>query len=376
VYLALKMGLTKGQILQKGKKYEYTVGGELDRERFWITYQAERSDGEPYVIKILNSSELNALNSEERNRLEKIFWEEAVKLAKCSEIPHIVKSETPFTEDSILCLPMEYLGKGSSATRVQRQLLESNALEYIYQIGEALAIVHEKDLVHCDIRPANIFLRLWDGQIDAVLTDFGLALSCDAELTRTRAKERSEGFSPIELYSHGQPVGPYTDVYSLAATLYEFLTGEVPMSSIERQLKGEKLMFPQGKNQDISRKTTNAILKGMELLPYKRPQSVKDWLKQLPRTSPAGTKKIGDNVDWPKWQTYLSASGVVVALAGVLVTLLVGIPAWLTWQQQQLEKNSTSTMPPPTPTTSATPSQIPAKALLDSKKPSPKAVLK
>jgi eukaryotic-like serine/threonine-protein kinase len=363
-----KMGLYTGQILQKGKKHEYAVKGELDRERFWITYEAERSDGEPCVIKILNPSELNALSSEERNRLETFFWQEAAKLAKCSEIPHIVKSEMPFKEGQIFCLPMEYLGKGSSASRPQRQLLESNALEYIHQIGEALAIVHEKDLVHCDIRPANIFLRLWDGQTEAVLTDFGLALSCDAELTRTRAKERSEGFSPIELYSHGQPVGPYTDVYSLAATLYEFLTGEVPVSSIDRQLSGKELLSPQEKNQDISGKTAKAILKGMELLPDRRPQSVKDWLKQLPDINPAVTKKTGGNVDWPKWQTYIAAGGV-------LITLFVGIPAWLAWQQQS-EKYPISTTPSPTPTASATPRSSPAKALLSPAKPLPKEILK
>jgi eukaryotic-like serine/threonine-protein kinase len=321
------MTLNPGQSLQNGK---YTIERELGRGRFGITYLAKRSDGERWVIKILNPDVLAALNADERDRLETKFWNEAVSLAQCVGIPHIVQAERPFKEGAVVCLPMEYVGGESLADRPQKILLETTTLEYVRQIGEALEVVYKKTgLVHCDIRPANILLRLRDSRVDAVLIDFGLALSFDAELTRTRTQERSDGFSPIELYARGQPVGPYTDVYSLAATLYELLTGEVPVSAGDQKLTGAKLSSPQVWNSAISAQTTKAILAGMKLMPDERPQSVKDWLKLLAVENPVLTTTLGSNVNWTKWQTYWGAAGVLVALVGVLVALFVGIPAWL-----------------------------------------------
>jgi eukaryotic-like serine/threonine-protein kinase len=328
------MALNPGQLLQNGK---YTIERELGRGRFGITYRAKRSDRERRVIKILNPDVLAALSPDERSRLETMFVQEAGKLERCHGNHHIVQVETLFKEGPIFCLPMEYVGGESLADRSQKILLEKTALEYIRQIGEAVAVVHEKGLVHCDIRPANIFLRLRDNTVEAVLTDFGLALSCDTELTRTRTKERSDGFSPIELYARGQPVGPYTDVYSLAATLYELLTGEVPVSADARSIQDDKLVSPQVKNPEISGKTTKAILAGMELMPEKRPQSVKDWLKQLGLLQVKSETPPRKPVDWTKW-------GVIVAIGALLVAIVAMIPSWLALNKPD-DKSPPSTKP-------------------------------
>jgi eukaryotic-like serine/threonine-protein kinase len=313
------MALNPGQILQNGK---YTIERELGRGRFGITYRAKQSDGKRWVIKVLNPDVLTALSPDERSRLETMFWQEAVKLAKCSGTPHIVQTEMPFKEGEIVCLPMEYMDGNSLADRAQPQLLEATGLEYIRQIGEALDIVHGKGLVHCDIRPANIFLRLRGNSVDAVLTGFGLALSCDAELTRTRTKERSDGFSPIELYSRGKPVGPYTDVYSLAATFYELLTGDAPVSAGNRGIQDDKLVSPQVKSPEISGKTTKAILAGMALMPEERPKSVKKWLKQLDLPQGISGNKPPKEINWGKWGVIFTGFGVIVALGSM-------IPPWL-----------------------------------------------
>ncbi len=312
-----------GQALQNG---QYTVERELGRGRFGITYLTTRADGDRWVIKVLNPQVLDGLPMAERDRYETLLWQEAVKLAKCSGTAHIVRVETPFKQGSVICLPMEYIDAISLADRSQRILVESAALEYIRQIGQALTVVHQQNLVHCDIRPANIFLRLRGNQAEAVLTDFGLTLPCDAELSRTREQERMDGFSPIELYSSRQKVGPYTDVYSLAAMLYELLTGEVPVSAEDRKVRGQQLLSPQVKNPEISGKTAKAILQGMALLPQDRPQSVVAWLKLLGIDQSPAQPTVKNPVDWAKWQTILAG-------AGVLVTLGVGIPAWLALQK-------------------------------------------
>ncbi|NEQ31882.1 MAG: serine/threonine protein kinase [Leptolyngbya sp. SIO4C5] len=313
------MSLSPGQTLRNG---QYTILRELGRGRFAITYLAEKPGGERWLIKVLNPQVLAGLNDAERDRQETLFWQEAIKLARCSGTPHIAKVEMPFKEGALLCLPVEYLGGDSLADRPQRILTEQAALKYIRQVGEALTVVHGQNLVHRDIRPANIFLRIREGQAEAVLTNFELAINCDTELSRTRKRELTDGFSPPELYARGRSIAPYTDVYSLAATLYELLTGHVPEGATERMVEGKALTSPQAKNPDISGKTTKAIITGMELRPEKRPQTLEAWLLQLGFEKEASKTALPSSINWAKWQTIWAAIAVIVAL-------LVGIPAWL-----------------------------------------------
>ena len=307
-----------GQPLKNG---EYTIERELGRGRFGITYLTKRSQGDRWVIKILNPQVLAGLPQDECDRLRKRHLKEAFRWSTCKH-PNIVKMQMPFEEGNVVCLPMEYLDGNSLGARSQTTLVESVALNYIQQIGAALEVVHSAGLVHRDVRPSNIFLRIHDGKAEAVLTDFGLADDIDSELTRTRKAELMDGFSPIELYARGKPAGPYTDVYSLAATLYELLTGVVPVSASDRRAKKVELISPQAKKSEISARTTKAILEGMSLEELKRPQSVQAWLEKLQVKSNLPEKTVQSAPNWTKWQTIWGAIGVIVAL-------LTGIRAWL-----------------------------------------------
>jgi eukaryotic-like serine/threonine-protein kinase len=306
------MALTPGQKLQNGK---YTIERELGRGRYMITYLAKLADGERRVIKILNPQVLSALSQTDRERLETKFLQEGTKLTRCSGTPHIVKVYDPFKEKTFVCLPLEYMEGRSLAERSQPILSEAKALEYIRQMGEALAVVHKEKLVHCDIRPANIFLRIPDRNVEAVLADFGFSLDIGTKTTRTRKKERIDGFSPPELYSSGQEVGAYTDVYSLAATLYELLTGDAPISAEDRSLNGRGLIPPRTKNPNISGNTNQAILEGMELRPNDRPQSMSDWMNRLNLT----LESLGGTKNTINWQTVWMAIG---AVAGAIVSVV------------------------------------------------------
>ena len=177
---------------------EYTVERELGRGRFGITYLTKHAAGDRWVIKILDPQVLVGLAQDERDRLKKIYWQETMNLVTCKH-PNIVKMRRPFEEGTVFCLPMEYLDGPSLGDRSQIILVESLALKYVQQIGEALKVVHSEGLVHRNVRPSNIFLRIHDGKPEAVLTGFGLAVNIDSELTRTRKAELIDGFSPIEL---------------------------------------------------------------------------------------------------------------------------------------------------------------------------------
>ena len=362
--------LTPGQTLRNG---QFFIEGELDPGRFSFSYLAKRSDGQRWVIKVLNPQVLAGLSDAEKDRQETLFWNEAIKLSKCSGTPHIARVESPFKEGKLLCLPMEYLAGDSLAKRPEQQLMEETALEYIRQIGSALAVIHAQGLIHRDICPANIYLRLLPkGQVEAVLTNFELAVNANTELSRTRTRELRHGFSPIELCTSGQTIGPYTDVYSLAATLYELLTGEVPCSSENRMLHGQSLKPPKEINPEILDRTAKAILAGMELPTKKRPQTVQKWLArfkledkeiQIPQLKFMEFKTPQPKpIDWGKW-------GAIWACLGVVVALLFGIADRLpspkptsqpTPQSTSTEQPSPQPIPQVEPTPQSTPTEQPA----------------
>ena len=89
-----------------------------------------------------------------------------------------------------------------------------------------------RGFIHRDIKPANIFIRK-NG--NPVLTDFGSAREAMEDETKTLTKVVSPGYAPFEQYYGKSDVqGPWTDIYSLGATLFRAITGDPPMDSTFR----------------------------------------------------------------------------------------------------------------------------------------------
>jgi|GEM_PF-3785835 len=84
----------------------------------------------------------------------------------------------------------------------------------------------------------------------------------------------------IEQYDKRSKRGAYTDVYALAATLYSLLTGEVPTLAPLRAIN-PSFLEPKEINSTISNRVNQAILKGMEIKPENRPQTIQEWLALL-----------------------------------------------------------------------------------------------
>ena len=321
------MVLANGDKLHHGR-YTYTVVEQLGKGRFSITYQVKDDNGDSFVVKTLDDDLLNTrtLSQLELDRLETKFHQEALKLQKCVH-PNIVKFIDTFTDNSKTYLLMEYVGKESLATRPQRILSSEVALNYIKQIGEALIVVHDNNLIHRDVKPANILLRSMSGK--PILMNFGWALDVDSNLTTQRTSEASDGFAPIELYSRsGQKPGAYTDVYSLAATLYELLTGKAPVSAIKRKLENQPLIPPKTWNPEISDRINQVILSGMELKPEQRPQSIREWLDLLEENNGAEVSRNDDTNRSNGSQRQINW-GVIWTAVGAVGTLLAGIAALL-----------------------------------------------
>ena len=267
------MGWLSGQQLQNGK---YTIEKELGEGGFGITYRARDNQGNYVVIKTLNDA---IQKRADFAKFQQDFLNEAIKLAKCSH-SHIVQIYEVIHENDLWCMVMEYIDGEDLGSFVENQgiLSETEALRYIQQIGSALTVVHNNGLLHRDIKPQNIMLR--SGKSEAVLIDFGIAREFSQNLTQTHTQMLADGFAPIEQYDKKAKRGAFTDVYALAATLYSVLTGELPTISPMRAI-GTELEEAKKINSCISDRVNQAIIKGMELKPENRPQSINEWLSLL-----------------------------------------------------------------------------------------------
>ena len=304
---------------KKLKKGEYTILEPLGEGRFGITYKVKNRQGNLFVIKV---PRLSGMANEDARQMEKII-QESNKLAQFNH-PNIVKFKETFQEEGICCVVMEFIN-GTTLDKEPEKLSEELALEYIKQVGQALMVVHDRGLLHRDIRPGNIIIRA--GKPEAVLIDFGLALDFNAIRTSTRPEEMTVGYAPIESYKNQLQRDTYTDIYSLGATLYFLLTHKIPTAAEEREREsGKGLINPKEYNPSISDTTNAAILSAMEFESHKRPKSIQEWFLQL-GLSVSSTE--GGSASSPKkWNlshNWITAIGTLLAgLAAFLGILGVG----------------------------------------------------
>lgn len=211
-------------------------------------------------------------------RLKQKFISEASSL---SALDHegIVNVSNLFLENDTAYYVMDYIDGCSLDVYVQQNgpLSEAVALDYIGQACDALKYVHEKNILHLDIKPGNLMLDK-DGKV--TLIDFGTSKQydeCDGENTSTLLGN-TPGYAPPEQSNSKVTIfTPATDVYSLGATLYKLLTGITPPTSSERS-SGEELDPLPG---NISQTTAEAIMKAMILNKRERLQSVGEFQSML-----------------------------------------------------------------------------------------------
>lgn len=144
----------------------------------------------------------------------------------------------------------------------------------------ALEQLHDSDLLHRDIAPDNIIIR---ANGTPVLIDFGSARGDIARHSRTVSAIVKPGYSPFEQYAaRADQQGPWTDIYSLAATLYQAVTARRPLDAPTRLSKdllvraGEVAVHGGYRPGFLA-----AIDRGLNLHPEGRPRSVSEWRSEL-----------------------------------------------------------------------------------------------
>lgn len=212
------------------------------------------------------------------NRLKAKFLKEARNIARFDN-PNIIRIHAAFEENDTAYYVMDYIEGWTLAEIVRNNgpIAESKALTYINKVGSALEYVHDHNVTHLDVKPANIIIRHADEE--PILIDFGLAKQYDAKgnQTSTTPIGISHGYAPMEQYADGgiKVFSPQTDLYSLAATLYYILSGVVPPQATK--LIEDDLTFPQL----IPTNLIAPISKAMSASRKRRHETIVQFLDQL-----------------------------------------------------------------------------------------------
>lgn len=280
-----------GSTLMQGK---YRIVAVLGQGGFGITYKGEHTMlGTTVAIKEFfmkgacerdeNSTHVTTSqsNSELASRFRTKFLKEAKTLAALKH-PNIIRVFDVFEDNGTAYYVMDYIEGNNLSDIVEGKgrLSEPLALKYIRQVANALNYLHQKKLLHLDVKPANILLDKNTG--NAILIDFGVSKQYDqdGQQTSTTPPAISKGYSPVEQYAQGSNVktfSPATDIYSLAATLYKLVTGNTPPES-NLLLNEDEQLPPYPSN--VSETTRNAIAECLQTR-KKRPQSISEFLQLL-----------------------------------------------------------------------------------------------
>src|SRR5690348_7421534 len=149
-----------------------------------------------------------------------------IKLLASLDHPNIAKLNTALTLDNQLVMMMEYVDGVTLASRLLGgPLAPADAANYSDQVLSALGYAHKLNVIHRDVKPANMMLT---SQGVVKLMDFGIARPNDeAGMTSTGATLGSMNYmSPEQVRC--EPVDQRSDLYSMGVSLYEMVTGKLP----------------------------------------------------------------------------------------------------------------------------------------------------
>jgi len=197
----------------------------------WLAYD-EQLDS-PVAVKVL------AENWTEDHHVRQRFLEEGRFLRKV-ESPHVVTVyDAGELDDGRPYLVMSYADQGTLADRLEIDgLTSAQALEVVRQIGLGLTALHERGVLHRDVKPANVLFRTVESrdgepQVRAMLADLGLGKAFDVSSRLTMIAGTPSFVAPEQ--AQGERLDPRSDLYALGALTHLLLTGQAPFSHASLQ---------------------------------------------------------------------------------------------------------------------------------------------
>ncbi len=260
---------------------DFIIIKELGRGGMGIVYLSHQ-------ISLDRSAALKVLAESYANNTEFVvgFIKEARAAAKLNH-PHIVQAYAVGEDEGLYYFAMENVdGKTMKEVLAEKKIIPiEEATQIIQQIAEALDYAwKEQRLVHRDIKPDNIMLT---NNGKAKLADLGLARVAGDKDEKEDSDEvmgTPQYISPEALL--GEPMDIRSDIYSLGATFYQFVTGQFPFngntaSEIAKKHITDPLIPPVKVNPSVPQNVSDVIVKMMEKDPNKRYQDGETLVEEL-----------------------------------------------------------------------------------------------
>ena len=324
------------------KQYQLAVGTKLDERYiiqrvigeggFGITYEAinERvhtsvAIKELYCREMVSrdctvSNEITVTYSNQEDAFLKAkdhFLREARVIGSFAGKPGIVSVTDFFEENGTAYIVMNYL----EGMTLKNYIKENGTLpvkmtyELLMPLMKTLEQIHKAGIIHRDISSDNIMVSP-EGQL--ILLDFGSARGYFAEHDQTSTIVMKNGYTPCEQYDSTAKQGPWSDIYSLSAVIYECIVGKVPDNSLQRMMFDE-LHFPIELGISMKEEEENILKKGLQLAPEQRYQNVHDLLEDIQNCyeEPEKPMEVAPKTKKKKWRKW-------TVLGSVLLFLCVG----------------------------------------------------
>ncbi len=251
--------------------------------------------------------------------------------------PHILPLHDSGEADNFLYYVMPFVEGESLRDKLnrERQLSVEESIDITKAVASALDYAHRHEVIHRDIKPENILLH--DEQ--ALVADFGIALAISAaggtRLTETGLSLGTPHYMSPEQATADRELDARSDVYSLAATLYEMLVGRPPFEAASAQAVVAKILTEEPAQVTAERHTVPphveaTIHKALAKLPADRFATASQFAEALTNpsaavvspiaaTPSAGVRALPRFVMRPRWLGWAVPLGLAV---------LAGAAAW------------------------------------------------
>jgi len=289
----------------------YRIVKKIASGGFSIVYLAYDEDGNAVAIKEYLPSSLAlrqagelipAISADNLPTFRiglKCFFEEGRALARIAH-PNVVSVVNFFRANETVYMVMLYESGRSLQDHIlrrrdkgERPLVSEKFIRKMFsQVLHGLREVHANKLLHLDLKPANIYLRL-DGT--PILLDFGAARRTLTTDLPKLYPMYTPGFAPPELYGKNGNLGPWTDIYSIGASIFACMVGAPPQAADQRK-KNDRMEGHFRKLEGIySPELMQVVRSCLQIDPLARPQSVFAVQKALMQPMP--TNNAGDAME-------------------------------------------------------------------------------
>ncbi|VAX24180.1 Serine/threonine protein kinase PrkC, regulator of stationary phase [hydrothermal vent metagenome] len=240
----------------------------------------------PVALKVIRSGLGSSKSADQKQALDRFYIEaqSAGQLSHHNIVTIYDVGEESTNDGDIVYIAMEYIAGKGLDHHIKSDTFSAlkDKIRIIRQVAVGLDYAHKRDIVHRDVKPANIILTQ---ELEPKLMDFGLARFSDSSLTMSGAILGTPNYMAPEQVQ-GKKVDARSDLFALTVIFYEMLTNEKPfagdtITTVIYRVVNEDPILPCKLNPDLPRSVDQMIEKGLSKSRENRFQTGAEYIDAL-----------------------------------------------------------------------------------------------